>query len=79
VVFAMKGDRTTCPFCKELIHIDAIRCAHCQKELTSTTSEIGESKTKDTQKKTSRSKNVDDYIVCVIVIVVLIILILLFV
>lgn len=27
-----KGNRKTCPFCKELIHKDAVVCPHCQKD-----------------------------------------------
>jgi uncharacterized membrane protein YvbJ len=75
----MKGDRTTCPFCKELIHKDAMRCAHCQKELISITNEMGQSKTKDTKNKTLKSKNIDNYIVFGILITILIVLIFLFI
>jgi hypothetical protein len=34
IIFALisRGNRRTCPYCKELIHKDAIRCPHCQKE-----------------------------------------------
>jgi len=28
-----KGNRKTCPFCKELIHKDAVVCPRCQRDL----------------------------------------------
>ncbi len=28
-----KGDRVACPYCKELIHKDAVVCSHCQREI----------------------------------------------
>jgi len=35
ILFALisKGNRINCPYCKELVHKDAIRCSHCQKDL----------------------------------------------
>ena len=35
IVFAIfsKGNRKACPFCKELVHRDAIVCPHCQREV----------------------------------------------
>lgn len=32
VIFS-RGNRKTCPYCKELVHKDATHCSHCQKEL----------------------------------------------
>jgi len=29
-----KGNRKTCPFCKELMHKNATVCPHCQREIT---------------------------------------------
>ena len=28
-----KGDRKSCPYCKEWIHKDATVCPHCQREI----------------------------------------------
>lgn len=36
VVLAIRGNRKTCPACKELIHKEAIRCPRCQYDLTTT-------------------------------------------
>lgn len=33
-----KGDRETCPYCKELVHKDAIVCKHCGRNLKPPTS-----------------------------------------
>jgi len=35
ILFALvsSGNRKKCPACKELIHKEATRCPHCQKEL----------------------------------------------
>lgn len=33
IILTTKGDRKSCPYCKELIHKKATRCSHCQKEL----------------------------------------------
>lgn len=33
LVLIMNGNRKRCPYCKELIHIDATRCPKCQKDL----------------------------------------------
>lgn len=33
IVLFGKGNRKTCPACKELIHKDATRCPRCQKDL----------------------------------------------
>jgi hypothetical protein len=35
ILFALisKGNRINCPYCKELVHKDAVRCSHCQKDL----------------------------------------------
>lgn len=36
IILVIKGNRKTCPFCKELINKEAVRCSRCQKELVST-------------------------------------------
>ena len=35
IVFAVmsRGNRTPCPFCKELIHNTAAACPHCQRDI----------------------------------------------
>ena len=33
IVLFVKGDRKTCPFCRELIHESAIVCSHCQRDV----------------------------------------------
>ena len=37
ILFAVisKGNRKSCPYCKEWIHKDAVRCSYCQKEVPS--------------------------------------------
>jgi hypothetical protein len=34
IMLTTKGNRKNCPYCKELIHKNATRCSHCQKELS---------------------------------------------
>ena len=33
IVLIMRGNRKTCPHCKELIHSQATTCKHCGKDL----------------------------------------------
>jgi len=33
IMIFVPGNRRTCPYCKELIHKEAARCPHCQKDL----------------------------------------------
>jgi hypothetical protein len=37
IIFLIKGNQKTCPYCRGTIHPDAIRCPHCQKDLPSQT------------------------------------------
>lgn len=32
IAIFMRGNRPECPFCKELVHPEARRCPHCQKD-----------------------------------------------
>lgn len=36
ILFALlsKGNRKTCPYCRELIHNEATVCSHCQRDVT---------------------------------------------
>lgn len=33
IMVIVKGNRKKCPFCKEIMSVDAIRCPHCQKDI----------------------------------------------
>lgn len=34
IVWAMQGNRGTCPYCREPIHVNATACPHCQRAVT---------------------------------------------
>ncbi len=33
IVLVSSGDKRVCPYCKEMVHKDAVRCPKCQKDL----------------------------------------------
>jgi len=42
IVIFMKGVRKTCPYCKELIHKDAMVCPKCQRDMPTPEKENGQ-------------------------------------
>lgn len=40
IAIFMKGNRKACPLCKELVHVEAKICPHCQREILSEKTDI---------------------------------------
>jgi len=58
-----KGNRKTCPFCKESIHAEAVVCPRCQRDVTpikGESSPINTSKTSDIEIMSSSSASAGD-------------------